>query len=215
MRQAPFFVKKSVLKRLLYIVAFALLALQPLCAVNFFYRVGDRVDRFLVRRLDTAYIQLPEHSWRLALNTAVVGVNSTITSTTESIGDISLHNRLKPGVNLGFFAGYRSLGFGYSWDLRNAYSRQLNFSLGSKFIGIDFSLQKSANTNTSLQIGEYIGDIASNNVAVTNANLTFWYAVNYPRYSHQAAIKQSYMMVMKFQLKLMKNYLKAVVYHIQ
>jgi hypothetical protein len=95
-------------------------------------------------------------------------------------------------VDLGFNAAYRGFGFSYSWDALNVYSRRLKFSFGSKFIGLDFSLQKSANITTNLQVEGSTFDTRKNIVSITNANLNIWYALNAAHYSHQAAIKQSY-----------------------
>ena len=158
-----------------------------------FYRVGAWLDRYLQKDIDTSYIALPEHSWRLAFTTAMVGINSTVTNQTN-FGTFAMQNKSIPSVDLGFHAGYRSLGFGYSWDALNSYSRRLNFSLGSKFIGLDFSLQKTNNIDTRiLMYGQTIFDDIRRQVTITNANLNIWYALNAAHYSHNAAIKQSYL----------------------
>jgi len=159
----------------------------------FFYRVGEWVDTYMLRGVDTAYIGLPEHSWRLAYTNAMIGVNSRLTSHTEQIGDVHMFNTTTPSVDLGFNAGYRSLGFGYSWDAIHAYAQRLSFSLGSKFIGMDFAIQTSTNINTDMQVnnGDRV-EIGKRNISITNANLNLWYAFNAAHYSHQAAVKQSY-----------------------
>ena len=163
----------------------------------FFYRTGNWVDNYLRRGIDTSYIDLPEHSWRLAFTAGTIGINSTVTNTTPipvvGNGDVRLLNKTTPSMNLGFNAGYRGFGFGYSWDLLAAYAQQLNFSFGTKFYGLDFSIQTSTNISTSLAIGDWsMENIARNNVVITNANLNLWYALNGRHYSHQAAVKQSY-----------------------
>ena len=161
----------------------------------FFYRTGNWVDNYLRRGIDTSYIDLPEHSWRLALTASTIGVNSTIkNNTTNDVGnEINLLNRTTPSMELGFNAGFRGFGFGYSWDMLDAYAQQLNFSFGTKYIGLDFSIQTSTNINTLLAIGEEKPHkITRNNVVITNANLNLWYAMNAKHYSHQAAVKQSY-----------------------
>ena len=98
-----------------------------------------------------------------------------------------------PSVDLGFYAGYRGLGFGYSWDVLHAYSRRLSFSFGSKYIGIDFSLQTSTDLTTKIAYGnQLLGELGTNLVTIKNANLHVWYALNSVHYSHNAAIKQSF-----------------------
>lgn len=174
---------------------------EPTKGLLFFYRTGDWVDRYLMRGIDSDYIALPEHSWRLAYTNAMVGVNSTLNSSSiipfptgpQEITN-SLLNKTTPSVDLGFYAGFRGFGFGYAWDALNAYARRLSFTLGSKFIGIDFSLQTSTNIHS---VVSFNGIPQSNvperpDIVITNANLSAWYALNAKHYSHQAAVKQSF-----------------------
>ncbi|MBO7458019.1 MAG: DUF4421 family protein [Paludibacteraceae bacterium] len=160
------------------------------------YRVSEWIDHYVMKDLDTAYIGLPEHSWRIAYTNGMVGVNSTLTSYSETpvIGNtgIMLLNKTTPSVDLGFNVGFRGFGFGYSWDAINAYAQRLSFSLGSKSIGIDFAIQTSKNIATQVFIGTAEWKVPNNNVVITNANLNVWYALNSAHYSHQAAVKQSY-----------------------
>jgi hypothetical protein len=170
---------------------------EPSKGLLFFYRIGNRVDHYLTQNIDTDYISLPEHSWRIAYTNAMVGVHSTLSSSTvfPDYGEVNfaLANRTTPSVDLGFYAGYRGLGFGYSWDALHAYAQRLSFSLGSKFIGIDFNIQTSTNITTNVSYnGDYLWDLGKTDVVITNASLNVWYALNAVRYSHQAAVKQSY-----------------------
>ena len=165
---------------------------EPNKGLLFFYRMGNWVDNYLQRDIDTNYIALPEHSWRLAYTTAMLGVNSNLTSE-NSWGTLTLLSKTTPSVDLGFYAGYRSLGFGYSWDAMHAYAQRLSFTFGSKYIGVDFSIHTSTNLATDLAYeGQVVGHLMDGSVWVTNANLTIWYALNSTHYSHNAAIKQSY-----------------------
>ena len=175
---------------------------KPSKGLLFFYRTGRWVDNYLTRGIDTSYIALPEHSWRLAYTNAMVGVHSTMSSSFNVIipgssgpeeMSFSLLNRTTPSVDLGFYAGYRGFGFGYSWDALNAYAQRLSFSFGSKFIGIDFSIQTSTNITTRIILdNQYNWDQGKTNIVITNASLNIWYALNAAHYSHQAAVKQSY-----------------------
>ena len=172
----------------------------PSKGLLFFYRTGRWVDNYLTRGIDTSYIALPEHSWRLAYTNAMVGVHSTLSSssifaTPDGPQEItlSLLNKTTPSVDLGFYAGYRGFGFGYSWDAINAYAQRLSFSLGSKYIGIDFGIQTSTNITTHVDLGHSNSwDQGKTNIVITNASLNIWYALNAAHYSHQAAVKQSY-----------------------
>ena len=169
---------------------------KPSKGLLFFYGMGDWVDRYLMRGIDPDYIALPEHSWRLAYTNAMIGVNSNV-STIDDLGSsnmqINLLNRTTPSVDLGFHASYRGIGFGYSGDALHAYQQRLSFSFGSKFIGIDFAIQTSSNMKTDVLFdNQSLWQVNNANIIITNANLNLWYALNAAHYSHQAAIKQSY-----------------------
>lgn len=169
------------------------------------YRMGLRVDRLVLNGIDTSYISLPDHSWRLAYTNAMVGIRSTYTEENWYIagmhlGNISLHQRTTPSINLGFHAGYRGLGFGYSWDAMHAYSQNWNISLGSKSIGVEFKRQRSSNISGDVSIKDVsmsYKDIEENEGrslknSIVTTSLDVWYALNAAHYSHNAAVKQSY-----------------------
>ena len=163
----------------------------PTKGMLFFYRIGDWANNYLRKGIDTTYIDLPEHSWRFAATLASSGINSRITSINEERW--SLLNGAQPSVELGFYAGFRGIGFGYSWDVLHAYSRRLSFSLGSKYIGIDFTLQKTGDLTTNVAYNDQVlAELGKNLMTITNANLHIWYALNAAHYSHNAAVKQSY-----------------------
>ena len=158
----------------------------------FFFRTGNWVDNYLRKGIDTSYIDLPEHSWRLALTGSTIGINSTITNNTTN-DTIKLLNRTTPSMNLGFNVGFRGFGVGYSWDMLDTYAQQLNLTFGAKYLGLDFFIQTSTNISTSLAFGDgKKTKLTQDNIVITNASLSLWYAMNAKHYSHQAAVKQSY-----------------------
>lgn len=171
----------------------------PTKGLTFFYRAGRWVDNYLMRDVDTVYIQLPEHSWRTAFTTGPSGVNFAIhsTSTLEVLPQpltLSLYNRTPLSVDLGFNVGYRGFGFGYSWDVLHAFARRISFSFGSKFIGLDFSLQTNTNVRTDVGVnGLPLPSLSHDNkTSIMNSKLNIWYALNAAHYSHNAAVKQSF-----------------------
>ena len=171
----------------------------PTKGLLFFYRSGRWVDNYLMRDVDTAYICLPEHSWRAAFTSGTSGVNFSIHSTAayEALPEpltLSLYNRTSPSVDLGFNVGYRGFGFGYSWDVLHAYARRISFSFGSNYIGLDFSHQTSTHVRTDVGLnGTLLPSLSHDNkTTVTNTNLDVWYALNAAHYSHNAAVKQSF-----------------------
>ena len=172
---------------------------QPSKGLLFFYRTGAWVDKYLMHDLDTSYICLPEHSWSVAFTTGTLGINSTTNSTSkvEALDfplTLSMLNRTTPSVDFGFNAGFRGFGFGYAWDAFHAYARRLNFSFGSKHIGVEFSHQTSTNIHTDVAMdGVQLSKMSFDNVVtISNTNLDVWYALNAAHYSHNAATKQSY-----------------------
>ena len=169
---------------------------SPSKAALFFCRIGKWVDDFNLRGLDTTYITLPEHSWRVALNNGEVGINSTYTTWLDPSTPVMLHMQTTPSLGLGFNVGYRSLGGGYSWDLLNSYTTNWNISMGSKMIGLEFVRNVSTNLTGNFHIDDrydqYLPKLNKGDLRMSYTSLSAWYALNSEHYSHQAAIKQSY-----------------------
>ena len=174
---------------------------RPGKAEVWFYRASEWIDHYVTKDLDTSYIGLPEHSWRLAYTNGMVGIHSTFAAINTyydgiPLGDVYTHMQTTPSVNLGFQAGFRSFGFGYSWDAVHAYSQNMNFSFGSKYIGIEFMRQTSTDIRTSIGTADLNETVPLpddiNKATITNTSLNVWYALNATHYSHNAAIKQSY-----------------------
>ena len=165
-------------------------------AAAFFYRIGEWVDNFQLRGLDTAYIALPEHSWRVALTVGGTGINATYTTWADPGTPIALRSQTTPSLELGFNAGYRGYGGGYSWDVLNAYSTKWNLSLGSKFVGIDFLRHVSTNLNGQFAVAGTLDpsmpELHKGEFRIASTSLTAWYALNGAHYSHNAATKQSF-----------------------
>lgn len=184
---------------LLLLITLPLMGHAASKGLRFFYRLGERMDRYLLQKVDTNYITLPEHSWRVAFTSGTAGDNFTIHSKAnyEGVPDpltISLYNRTPLSVDLGFNVGYRGFGFSYSWDVLHAYARRLSFSLGSKFIGIDFAQQMNTSVMTDIGLEGLLLPTFSHtsNTEIINTRLNIWYALNAAHYSHNASVKQSY-----------------------
>lgn len=165
-------------------------------AAAFFFRIGQWVDKFQMRGLDTAYIALPEHSWSVALNNSEVGINATYTTWVDPATPVALRSQTTPSLGLGFNAAYRGYGGGYSWDVLSAYTTNWNLSAGSKSLGIEFMRNVSTNlTGQFLVDGKVDPSMPSLNKGefrISNTSLTAWYALNSAHYSHNAATKQNY-----------------------
>lgn len=166
-------------------------------AAAFFYRIGKWVDNFQLRGLDTTYIALPEHSWRVALTTGGTGIHATYTTWADAATPIALNSHTTPSLELGFNAGYRGYGGGYSWDVLNAYTTNWNLTLGSKFIGIELLRNVSTNLNGRFAVDGTVDpslpSLNKGEFRISNMSLSVWYALNAAHYSHNAAVKQCYM----------------------
>ena len=165
----------------------------------YWYCIGmNWLDNFCLNEVDTTYIGLPDNEWRIAFTNSEIGIHSTYAvnfADDPILGNVSLRSTTTPSLDLGFQVGIRSVNFGYSWDALHAYSQKLNFSLGGKSWGVELLRQKSSNIRTEFEIkGEfpYKETLDDNIMRITNTNLNAWYALNSPHYSHNAAIKQSY-----------------------
>ena len=167
----------------------------------FFFRIGQWIDNYCLKDVDTAYITLPEHPWRIALTNSEIGIHSTfmVKNRNPEIGRIILESQTTPSIDLGFNVGLRSFGFGYSWDALHAYARKLNLSMGGQAWGVEFMRQTSTNIHSLLAFPDYQipntsnrVDLGKKEVWMTNTNVTAWYVLNARHYSHNAAIKQAY-----------------------
>jgi len=197
--------KRSLNSKFAHIILFALLigsapltatASSPSKAAVFFHRAGAWVDNFQLSGLDTTYIGLPEFRWRVTLNNGEVGMNSTYTTWVDPVTSVALVSKTTPSVELGFNAGFRGFGGGYSWDLMNAYSSNWNLSFGSKGLGIEFQRTVSTNVTGQFMVDGHIAPtlprIEKGNMRLANTSLTAWYSLNSAHYSHNAATKQDY-----------------------
>lgn len=172
----------------------------------FFSRLDEMLYNISMKGLDSNYIHMPEHNIRVALNTGSHGIHSTYAArNTEYLGDVLLQSVTTPSLDLGLQVDYGTLGLGYSWDVLHAYARKLNFSMGSKSIGIEFSYQRSTNFMTELRLPDlpkYYPELAASlgstpvdtldGVNMKIINVSMWYALNSRRYSHSASMKYGY-----------------------
>ncbi len=188
------------MKRLTHIILFALLlGSAPSIATTTdsnkaaagFYRIGEWVDKFHMRGLDTAYIGLPEFNWRVALTAGGTGIHATYTTWVDAATPIALRSQTTPSLDLGFNVSFCGYGGGYSWDVLNAYTTNWNISFGSKVIGIEFLRNVSTNLT-----GQFVVDgkvdpsmpaLNKGEFRISNTSLSAWYALNAAHYSHNAA----------------------------
>ena len=161
-----------------------------------FYRAALWFDNFAMKGLDTAYLTLPEYPFRVAFTNSEVGINSKFTVRyNDIIGQVQLQSVSTPSIDLGFHVGFRGLGFGYSWDALHAYAQKLNFSFGSKSLGIELLHQKTTNLHSTISVPDMEifepFDLGDKEVWIKNTTLHAWYAFNARHYSHNETMKQT------------------------
>ena len=161
-----------------------------------FYRAALWFDNFTMKGLDTAYLTLPEYPFRVAFTNSEVGINSKFTVRyNDIIGQVQLQSVSTPSIDLGFHVGFRGLGFGYSWDALHAYAQKLNFSFGSKSLGIELLHQKTTNLNSTISVPDMEifepFDLGDKEVWIKNTTVNLWYAFNARHYSHNETMKQT------------------------
>ena len=163
---------------------------------EFFYRAALWYDNFTIKGVDTSYITLPEYPFRVAFTNSEVGINSKFTvKYNDIIGRVQLQSVSTPSIDLGFHVGFRGLGFGYSWDALHAYAQKLNFSFGSKSLGIELLHQKTTNLHSTISIPDMKifepADLGDKEVWIKNTTVNLWYAFNARHYSHNETMKQT------------------------
>ena len=163
----------------------------PSKALVFFYRVGEWMDNFQLKDLDTNYIALPEHSWHVALTAGGVGIHSTYTTWVDPETAVTLRAQTTPSLDIGFSADYRGLGGGYSWDVLNAYTTKWNISLGGSALGMEIARNVSTNLKGKFYMGkEWMANtpvLDKGEFRISTTSLSAWYILNATHYSHNAA----------------------------
>ena len=133
----------------------------------------------------------------MALTTGGTGIHASYTTWADPVTPIALRSQTTPSLELGFNAGYRGYGGGYSWDVLNAYTTNWNLSFGSKIIGIEFMRHVSTNLNGRFvmdgMVDPSLSPLKKGEFRISNTSLTAWYALNAAHYSHNAATKQGYL----------------------
>ena len=161
---------------------------------QFFEKVGKFADEWYMRGLDTAYVGLPKHRFKLALSSDIGNVYTIIQCSDipyyESL-DMRMRSNLTPKI--GLVIGYRNLGIGYSVNLYKGYSN-LKFSITQSAFGLEFRMRKASYTKGYIDAASTEGryDLSPGDLRVTTFFLNAYYAFNRKRFSMPAAFNQSY-----------------------
>ena len=122
---------------------------------TFVKKVGTMIDSMSVRGLDRNYIDAPEKPWQLI---AKGNVNQTIVSMNADgniLGvDYSARPYLKtqPSQYVGFWAGYRGYGIGYTVNVGGDKGSNLVFGATGGAYGINVRIHSFDNSNPSINL---------------------------------------------------------------
>ena len=163
-------------------------------AKMFFVNAADFADDWFMRGLDTNYVGLPKHRFKLAYSSDIGNIFTTIRCSGvpyyENL-NIYMHSNFTP--KMGFQVGYRNLNLGFQWNLYKGYS---NFKIGlnQSAFGIELLQRKTAYAHGFFDASAIEGrlDLQPGEMNVNTLSLSGWFAINRRRFSMPAAIKQSY-----------------------
>ena len=122
---------------------------------TFMKKVGTLIDTMAVRGLDRNYIDAPEKPWQLI---AKGNVNQTIVSMNADgniLGvDYSARPYLKtqPSQYVGFWAGYRGYGIGYTVNVGGDKGSNLVFGATGGAYGVNVRIHSFDNSNPSINL---------------------------------------------------------------
>lgn len=122
---------------------------------TFVKKVGTMIDSMSVRGLDRSYIDAPEKPWQLI---AKGNVNQTIVSMNADgniLGvDYSARPYLKtqPSQYVGFWAGYRGYGIGYTVNVGGDKGSNLVFGATGGAYGVNVRIHSFDNSNPSINL---------------------------------------------------------------
>ena len=118
--------------------------------VSLVKKAGTFLDSLSVKSLDRRYIDAPKKPWQVILRGNINQSDLKLsTSTNEAeevmpffVGDLTWEPRIKtnPATYLGFWAGYRGYGFGYSWNVGGDKGRILTFGATGGCYGVNLRI---------------------------------------------------------------------------
>lgn len=188
---------------------------------NKFKRTLNKLQAYLdssaVRKVDTNYIEVPQKPWRIAIREKTSEFNLSMKAELDDsyaaekgyicVDDMdgsrfSWKMRFNPPIaqSVGFFAGYRGLGFGYSFNLRKKMGRTLSFSSSGTHYGLNFRYRRfstnSVYVDAVIKGEEGLNEMHSpgetpDPVDVRSIILDGYYLFNGKRFSQAAAYSQS------------------------
>ena len=118
--------------------------------VSLVKKAGTFLDSLSVKGLDRRYIDAPKKPWQVILRGNINQSDLKLSTTTNEaeevmplfVGDLTWEPRIKtdPATYVGFWAGYRGYGFGYSWNVGGDKGRILTFGATGGSYGVNLRI---------------------------------------------------------------------------
>jgi len=173
------------------------------------------MDSSAVRKVDRNYIEVPERPWRVVLRTKTDEFKMDVDSYFDDEyleekfghevddGRFQWQQRYNPPAaqSVGFYAGYRGLGFSYSYYLRKKTGRSFSISSTGARYGLNFRLRRFKTNDVHVDAQLYEGDqevdrvegdgSSYDDIWVRSVIIDGYYLFNGRRFSQAAAYNQS------------------------
>lgn len=118
--------------------------------VSFFKKAGTFLDSMSVKGLDRNYIDAPKRPWQVILRGNINQSDLKMSATTDKaedlmpfmMGELTWEPQIKtdPATYVGLWAGYRGIGFGYSWNIGGDKGRILSFGATGGSYGVNLRI---------------------------------------------------------------------------
>ena len=118
--------------------------------VNLLGKVGTFIDSLSIKGLDRRYISAPKKPWQVIVKGNVNQSDLKLSSTTQNAEEVLFfakdemtwepRAKTDPATYLGFWAGYRGYGFGYSWNVGGDKGRILTFGATGGSYGVNLRI---------------------------------------------------------------------------
>ena len=118
--------------------------------VSLVKKAGTFLDSLSVKGLDRNYIDAPKRPWQVILRGNINQSDLKMSATTDKaeevvpfmVGDMTWEPRIKTDAAsyVGFWAGYRGYGFGYSWNVGGDKGRILSFGATGGSYGVNLRI---------------------------------------------------------------------------
>jgi hypothetical protein len=118
--------------------------------VNLLGKVGTFIDSLSIKGLDRRYISAPKKPWQVIVKGNINQSDLKLSSTTQNAEEVLFfakdemtwepRAKTDPASYLGFWAGYRGYGFGYSWNIGGDKGRILTFGATGGSYGVNLRI---------------------------------------------------------------------------